>query len=146
MTTISNERIDTLGDVTGHIYLSHPTHGMIEQHVLSSISSWLDDIYCLTTTYLYWIGVSGIYSPIWPELTLFTVRIKLWFCTSYLASLLDKAWYDRVSIITHSWIPELMSNHSMGGLEKYYIGAVTRIFVMKILNDIKFFYGSVSNG
>ena len=39
-------------------------------------------------------GVCGILSPICPELNLFTVRIKLWFRTSYLESFYDKAWYD----------------------------------------------------
>ena len=45
-------------------------------------------------------GANGILCPIWLELTLFIVRIKLWFHTSYLESFLNKAWYDRVMMVS----------------------------------------------
>ena len=45
-------------------------------------------------------GVCSILSPIWPELTLFTMRIKLWFRRSYLESFYDKVWYDRVMMVS----------------------------------------------
>ena len=45
-------------------------------------------------------GVCGIHGPIWPEPTLFIIRIKLWFQTSYLGSFLNKAWYDRVMMVS----------------------------------------------
>ena len=44
-------------------------------------------------------GVCGILSPIWPQLML-TIRIKLWFRTSYLDSFYDKGWYDRVMMVS----------------------------------------------
>ena len=65
---------------------------------------------CLT----YKAGDCGILSPTWPDLTLFTVRIKLWICTSCFGSLCSKAWYPRVSMMTHE-LPLIMFYNSKGG-------------------------------
>ena len=56
-------------------------------------------------------GVNGILCPIWLELTLFTVRIKLWFHTSYLESFLNKAWYDRVTMMSLLELLSLVNTH-----------------------------------
>ena len=44
-------------------------------------------------------GVCGVHSPIWPKLTIFNMRIKPRFRTSYLGSFLNEAWYERVMIV-----------------------------------------------
>ena len=80
------------------------------------------------------IGVCGIPRPIWLESTLFTVRIKLCFHTSYLGSFLKKAWCHRVTMMSLLELLSLMKSHKTLEPRKHHIGAVTRIFIMKILD------------
>ena len=58
------------------------------------------------------IGVCGIQWPIWLESTLFTVRIKLCFHTSYFGSFLNKAWCHRVTMVSLLELLSLMKSHN----------------------------------
>ena len=59
------------------------------------------------------IGGCGIQWPIWLESTLFTVRIKLCFHTSYFGSFLNTAWYYRVMMMSLLEFPHIMSQNIM---------------------------------
>ena len=70
---------------------------------------------------MYDIGVCGIQWPIWLESTLFTVRIKLCFHTSYLGSFLNKAWYYRVTMMSLLELLSLMKYHNTLEPRKHHI-------------------------
>ena len=96
------------------------------------------------------IGVYGIQWLIWLESTLFTVRIKLCFHTSYLGSFLNKACCHRLTMMSLLELLSLMKYHKTLEPRKHHkiikiYNQLLNISSCRLFYDMKFFVKYTNN-